>query len=317
MSDFFDLLAGTVLLRPYVFAFLAVYLAAGAVHLGWRRTLVFLPLGYVLAWLSEFASIHVGFPYGDYFYLHDTMGKELWVFGVPFMDSLSYVFLSYCSYSTAVFILSPVTTRGGRFQVLETGAICRSWSTCVLGAFLFVLLDIVIDPVALQGYKWFLGQIYGYRVVGAYFGVPFSNFAGWLLVGFVMVFALQRTEGLAPLKTSAPSSLYHRFPELRLLGLVLYVSVLIFNLSVTVKIGDVHLAASSGLIIFFPALLVSLFTGYKAKNAPPRALADHLADFPMETVAEGSGSGERNEPPDRLGKPLGRNPDKSPEFLVK
>ena len=66
---------GTVVLRPYVFAFLAIYLAAAATHLGWRRTLLFLPLGYSLAWLSEYSSIHWGFPYGDYFYIPSTAGS--------------------------------------------------------------------------------------------------------------------------------------------------------------------------------------------------------------------------------------------------
>ncbi|NTW41320.1 MAG: carotenoid biosynthesis protein, partial [Cellulomonadaceae bacterium] len=42
--EFCRLLLGTILLRPYVFAFLTVYLIAAAVHLGWRKTLFFLPL---------------------------------------------------------------------------------------------------------------------------------------------------------------------------------------------------------------------------------------------------------------------------------
>src|SRR3989304_713974 len=36
-----DLLAGTLVLRPYVFAFVACFLAAGCADLGWRRTLLF------------------------------------------------------------------------------------------------------------------------------------------------------------------------------------------------------------------------------------------------------------------------------------
>ena len=36
-----DLLVGTVVLRPYVFAFLAVFLVGGTADLGWRRVLGF------------------------------------------------------------------------------------------------------------------------------------------------------------------------------------------------------------------------------------------------------------------------------------
>jgi len=191
MPELLRLLWGTVLLRPYVFAFLAVYLLASSTQSGWRRTLLFLPLGYSIAWISEFSSIHWGFPYGDYFYIEDTLDRELWVMGVPFMDSLSYVFLAYCSFSTAIFLLSPVQFTAANAYILENHALRRSRQTLVLGAFLFVLLDIIIDPVALQGYRWFLGQIYGYREPGVYFGIPLSNFAGWLVVGFAMMAGLQ------------------------------------------------------------------------------------------------------------------------------
>src|SRR5208337_2315354 len=139
MHELLKLLWGTILLRPYVFVFFAVYLVAGWRHIGWKRTLAFIPLGYALAWVSEFSSIHWGFPYGDYFYIQSTAHRELWVFGVPFMDSLSYVFLSYCSYSLAVFLMSPVTLWSGNLVTLETSAIRRSWQTLILGAFLFVL----------------------------------------------------------------------------------------------------------------------------------------------------------------------------------
>ncbi|MFP5212766.1 MAG: carotenoid biosynthesis protein, partial [Acidobacteriota bacterium] len=207
MSSPLDLIIGTVLLRPYVFAFLTVYLVAATAHLGPRRALWYVTLGYSIAWLSEFASINIGFPYGDYFYIPDTIEKELWVFGVPFMDSLSYVFLSYCSYSMALFLLSPVLFTGGNAYVLETRRIRRSWQTLVLGAFLFVLLDIIIDPVALQGHKWFLGQIYGYGSPGIYFGIPMSNFGGWLVVGLAMIGALQLMDRFANLEPKTVSNL--------------------------------------------------------------------------------------------------------------
>lgn len=49
---------------------------------------------------------------------------------------------------------------------------------------LFTFSDVVIDPVALQDERWFLGNIYGYPQDGVYFGVPLANFAGWAVAGF-------------------------------------------------------------------------------------------------------------------------------------
>ncbi len=280
MPEVLTLLGSTILLRPYVFIFLAVYVFSGTVHMGWRRTLVYIPLGYGLAWISEYSSIHWGFPYGDYYYIHDTLDKELWVLGVPFMDSLSYVFLSYCSYATAIFLLSPVCFKDWNVFILETRSLRRGWSTLVLGSFLFVLLDIIIDPVALQGYRWFLGQIYGYRQPGIYFGIPMSNFGGWLLVGFVLVAALQRLDSIASLEDRTAGG-YQPWPWVCLTGPALYVSVLVFNLSVTFWIGE-HLLGTVGLLILsYTGIMALFFTLYKQARITRAEVADHVNDFPL------------------------------------
>ncbi len=302
MHELLRLLWGTVLLRPYVFAFLAAYIVAGWRHIGWKRTLAYIPAGYALAWASEFASIHCGFPYGDYFYIQSTAGRELWVFGVPFMDSLSYVFLSYCSYSLAAFLMSPVSFRSGNLITLETPRIRRSWQTLILGAFLFVLLDIVIDPVALLGEQWFLGKIYGYHHEGFYFGIPMSNFAGWLLVGVVLVATLQALDAI-PSLDSNPNPLPARLAKrqapgspaspamtrpavsswLRALGPVLYFSVLSFNTAVTFYIGSMLLGLVD--LLLFAVLLVPMvfFTIYKNSNVSSEDAYLHLS--PHSSIA--------------------------------
>lgn len=280
MYDSLSLLLGTIVLRPYVFVFLAVYLVASSSHVGWRRTLVYLPVGYGLAWFSEFSSIHWGFPYGDYYYISSTVGKELWVLGVPFMDSLSYVFLSYCSYSLAVFLLSPVLYLDRTLFVLETHEIRRSWQTLILGSLLFVLLDIIIDPVALQGHRWFLGQIYGYRNEGLYFGIPMSNFGGWLLVGLVLIGSLQVLDSFSNLEPQRKGS-QGVIPGIRLLGPLLYVSILLFNLAITFWIGERLLCLVGSLILTFPAALALFLTLYKRTHVTQEQIERHAAQFAL------------------------------------
>ncbi len=265
MPETLRLLLGTIVLRPYVFAFLAAYILAGCLHIGWKKTLAYIPVGYGLAWLSEFCSINFGFPYGDYFYISTTANRELWVFGVPFMDSLSYVFLSYCSYSLAVFLLSPFTFLSGKFFLLENSEVRRSVRTLFLGAFLFVLLDVVIDPVALLGDRWFLGKIYGYKHAGYYFGIPMSNFGGWLVVGIVLMGALQildRVSMLAPGRLPLPAVL-----SSRLLGPALYLSVMLFNIGVTFRIGEYQLGFVDLVILSTLLVMTLFFTSYKLRFA--------------------------------------------------
>src|SRR5262249_1036112 len=46
-----------------------------------------------------------------------------------------------------------------------------------------MLLDLVIDPLAVLYDRWFLGRGFYYPAGGMYFGVPLSNFVAWILVG--------------------------------------------------------------------------------------------------------------------------------------
>jgi putative membrane protein len=196
------------------------------------------------------------------------------------MDSLSYVFLSYCSYSLAVFLMSPVTLWSGNLITLETSRIRRSWQTLILGAFLFVLLDIVIDPVALQGERWFLGRIYGYRHEGFYFGIPISNFAGWLFVGAVLTDALQALEWIFSVdpRLHSPEG---RLSWMRLLGPALYFSVLLFNITVTFYIGEMLLGLVDLLLLSVLLVPMILFTFYKNSNTSAEAVYTYFSRSSM------------------------------------
>ncbi len=252
MGQFLGLLGGTIWLRPYVFLFLGVYLLLATWHLGAGRALTFLVLGYLVSWAAELCSIHFGFPFGEYLYIPATRDRELWVAGVPFMDSLSYVFLAYASYALALVALGPGRWEGRGFHLEEDAAFLGSWRPLLLGAVLMVTLDIVIDPVALRGYRWFLGQIYGYPEPGVYFGIPLANFGGWFLVALILIRLLQY------LATRLPASPWwdggrRHFPSRPLLGPAFYLGILAFNLSVTFLIGETFLGWV-GVFIFLPFL---------------------------------------------------------------
>lgn len=225
-----DSILFTIGKRWYVFTFLIAFLVVASYHWGWKRTLKFLLLGYVIAWASEASSIRNGFPYGWYSYHYEQMQGELFLWGVPIWDSLSYTFLSFASWMTALWLRARWNPRHSLNELQ------RSWLTILLGAFLMMMIDVVIDPVAHQGEKWFLGNIYHYPYPGKYFDVPFSNFAGWFLVGLAILSAFRLTDELKAVP-SRPGSIQ--------LGVALFAGVYFFNLGITVAIGDYRLAAAS------------------------------------------------------------------------
>ena len=227
-----DLVLGTLVLRPYVFAFLASYLIVGAMDLGWRRTLLFGAWVWPVAWLSEFSSTRTGVPFGLYTYTGYTRGQELFVADVPFMDPLSFTFLAYAAFCLARAV---VGRRGSPTAVT------------ILGGVLMMLLDVVIDPVAVRGDRWFLGQIFYYPNGGFYFGVPLANFVGWLAVGLIGIGGhIYWTGGLGS-KEPAPGDGdgYGAGP---LGGIALYYAVLGFNLAVTAWIGEWVLLACGAVL---------------------------------------------------------------------
>ena len=239
------LVVGSFLLRPYVFLFLLCFLAAAVRDIGVRRTALFFAWVWPLAFVAEFSSTRTGIPFGFYHYTQVTRAQELFIADVPFFDSLSFTFLAYAS-----FCLARVVLRARRSM--------RSGWVALLAGVLMMLLDVVIDPLAVRGNRWFLGHVFWYPEGGPYFGVPLSNFAGWLLVGVAGVGGYLYLARLVP-----PTARIDRpWP-----GVGLYYGVLFFNLSLTAWIGE-WLLLSSGVVIHIVLCLALLVAGAGFARAP-------------------------------------------------
>lgn len=255
MTEVLWLLWQTVLYRPYVFAFLAAFLVAAGIALGAARTARFTATIWLTAFVAEYSSTRTGIPFGFYTYLENTRDRELYIANVPFMDSLSFTFLAFAAYATAVVLRGPRVPK-------EVAS--RSPATVVLAAVLLTLLDVVIDPIALRGDRWFLGLIYAYPHEGFYFGVPAANFVGWFVVGLVGIGGhvalesrLARRSAARPLAAGG----------LRL-GVALYYAVLAFNLAVTFAIGEWRLGAAGLVVTLVPTVALLARVGRAASGQP-------------------------------------------------
>ncbi len=277
------LFLGTIALRPYVFVFLAVYLFSNTLVFGFVQTALFTVCGYILVFLAEFCSTRTGFPFGFYYYIDTTRHQELWLNDVPFMDSLSFTFLAHASYMTALFLCAPLWRRWSDVQIVDTKAIRRSPSVLILTVTLFVLIDIVIDPVALQGSRWFLGQIYGYYEEGVYFGVPLANFLGWGIVGLGLITLHRVLDGVHRIRPRRAWGTAW-VPYRGLIGPLLYLGVFVFNVTVTFMIGE-HLLGVVDLFLLSPLVILAWTQVRRPSNqATPSDLEAHCADFPTSPL---------------------------------
>ncbi len=276
-----SLLIGTVVLRPYVFVFLAIFLFVASRQIGWTRTLLWTVTAYVVAFLAEFSSIHNGFPFGEYYYVEATLDQELWVAGVPFMDSLSWSFLTFTGYTCAWQLVAAWRARNGRLDEAAYRAVRRSPVVIFLGAFITTWMDPIIDTVALMGDRWFLGQIHGWPNGGEYFGVPLTNFAGWYFVTAVTIGVNQAVD--AGLNKSGRPDIRAGIPYMHLGGFALFIFLVGFNLFMTAWLREWtlflaglpfalsfllvsrHILAEAG--FFVPRLGLAVHRGARAERA--------------------------------------------------
>ncbi len=274
--DWISQLLNTVILRPYVFIFLGVSLIAGQRLLGNLRTLRLFVLTWTVGFLAEFSSTRIGIPFGEYAYTGSTRGQELYVFNIPFMDTLSFSFLLFSSYCLALAFALPTVRVGGTWCWSFDSVSRTSWPALSLTVMFFVLSDVVIDPIALRGDQWFLGNIYSYTYQGIYFGVPMSNFAGWAVVGSLSVFLFRLMEHSWYSTQPVPG---HLVKQEILLGIGLYYGILAFILGIAFWIGEVFLGMI-GVLLYVPVTTLLMVKWWRGDFLLEKAFSGLSQELP-------------------------------------
>lgn len=147
-------------------ASLFLLLAGLIVLLGTRRTrdLVTLLAVAALGFVIELIGVRTGLPFGAYRY---TAILQPQLFGVPIVMAFAWMVLV-----------------AGIKDAVQGFGLAR-WLEVLLGALWVTIIDLVIDPLAVN--------IFGYwhwRAPGIYYGIPASNFVGWFLtslLGFALL----------------------------------------------------------------------------------------------------------------------------------
>ncbi len=279
---FFHLLISTVALRPYVFIFLASFLFISIVTFGFRTTALFAALTYAVSLACEWSSVHNGFPFGLYHYIAATRNRELWVFGVPFMDSLSFTFLGFASYTVALLLSSPLYVRGWDLRLLDTWKIRRAPRVWLMASLFMVMIDWVVDPLSVLGDRWFLGKIFWYDPPGPHFGVPISNYLGWYFVAAVTIAIFVMLDSAMNRGTEKPYGALLSFPSRALLGPALYLGIVCFGITMLFRIGAPEIAWASA-FIYVPFLTLALHILTRADSyGGQQAIENHLRDFPYD-----------------------------------
>ena len=141
----------------------------GTRRYGLRGILIFAAICALVGNVIENIGVATGFPFGHYYFV-ELMGPKL--FNVPILLGLAYIGMAYVSLTLA-------ETASIRHETPLTTT--RIFAVSLLAAAIMTPWDLAQDPVwatVLHGWVW--------RDGGRWFGVPISNYCGWLATNFLI-----------------------------------------------------------------------------------------------------------------------------------
>jgi putative membrane protein len=150
--------------------------------LGPARGIALLLILSILPLAVEGYAVATGIPYGGFTYSADLGYRAFGL--VPWTVAFAYLPM----------LLGAVTLAGT--------AAGTSWTRLVpAGVLVLLLVDLVIDPAVVHAGLWV------WTDGGAYYGVPTSNFAGWVLTGVVYIALFRLIAGGRPIPGTVAASL--------------------------------------------------------------------------------------------------------------
>jgi uncharacterized membrane protein len=138
---------------------------------GWRVVAMFL-VGSAIALGSELLGTSTGYPFGGYSYT-PLLGYRILGL-VPFPIPISWTYILYCSLAMCGRLLPARDDAGTRLKwAVLAGVILTAW-------------DVAMDPAMVKTFHWI------WHEPGAFYGMPWTNWLGWLATGFVVSWVMLR-----------------------------------------------------------------------------------------------------------------------------
>lgn len=116
--------------------------------------MLFLSVAFLVGMIAEWIGIHTGYLFGDYYY-GENLGTK--IDGVPLIIGINWGILTVCTCNfTTLFIKKSI------------------WLSTFVSALLMMLLDVLIEPVAITSDYWHWDSL----------NIPLYNYFCWFAVAF-------------------------------------------------------------------------------------------------------------------------------------
>lgn len=157
--------------------------------LGYDGAILLLTLSSIIGLLMEFLGVLYGFPFGKYSY--SGRAKPMILGLVPLNIPLFWFVITYSSASITNIVLKPKSgTKWKAAASLLDGLCATAW-------------DLIMDPVQvniMHSWTWEAG--------GSFYGVPVTNFIGWILVVWLITFVFRTVYHGRWRRTDVPLLIY-------------------------------------------------------------------------------------------------------------
>ena len=177
--------------------------------LGWKRALGLLLLTAGWAMLWEIVGVATGFPFGSYHYTGDNL-----FFGIP-----PFLPFGWFAQSYPAFVVGRIALHGKVDPFPASGRWLGRLSAIVISSFALTAFDFVWDPT--QAGSPQPNPEWVWANPGSYYGIPLSNFLGWLFTGFCIYLSMEllfRKIGPKSETPRAGNTVRHAIPLIMLLG---------------------------------------------------------------------------------------------------
>ena len=183
---------------------IAIACAHAILFYGWKNALVLLAICLEITFTMENIGVATGFPFGDY---HFEVGSDLIHVGaIPIIVGPLWFGMGYFAWIVAGTLLGGAHRRlRGKIELIALP---------VVAAFVMAQWDVVMDPpeaTISKAWIWHDG--------GAHFGVPISNYLGWLLTSWL---SIRRSRSISPRRDASAGMTEKQGRALRPVAILLY-----------------------------------------------------------------------------------------------
>ena len=147
----------------------------GSMIWGWLNIITFVIISFFIGVFIEIIGTKTGLIFGGKYEFNLKLSPGPSISGIPLIIPLSWSGLTYMILNYFELVL------GGSFYFLSN----QNITLLFLPSILMVLLDLILDPIAVDEKRW------SWKKSGVYYGVPLLNFVGWLFTTFLILFIFQ------------------------------------------------------------------------------------------------------------------------------